>query len=180
MSPHKPPIAFVVAMSQNQAIGIDNRLPWRLPADMKWFVEVTMGKPVIMGRKTYDSIPDRFRPLRGRHNIVVTRSRDYMAPGATVVHSIEEALTTAAADEPAEIIIGGGAVLYESLLPQTDRLYLTLIAGEFEGDAFFPPLDWAQWQETYRQEHEADEQHAYAFTWLILQRKQHAPRRTNK
>jgi dihydrofolate reductase len=170
MFSHKPPIAFVVAMSQNRVIGIDNGLPWRLPADMKWFVEVTMGKPVIMGRKTYDSIPARFRPLRGRHNIVVTRNRDYVAPGATVVYSIEEALDVAAARKPAEIIIGGGAVLYEALLPQAGRLYLTLIDAEVEGDAFFPPLDWSEWQETYRQPHKADEQHAYSFIWLILDR----------
>jgi dihydrofolate reductase len=170
MFSHKPPIAFVVAMSQNRVIGIDNGLPWRLPADMKWFVTVTMGKPVIMGRKTYDSIPARFRPLRGRHNIVVTRNRDHVAPGATVVYSIEEALEVAAAEQPAEIIIGGGAALYEALLPQASRLYLTLIDAEVEGDAFFPPLDWSEWQETYCQPHEADEQHAYPFTWLILDR----------
>jgi dihydrofolate reductase len=171
MLPNKPPIAFVVAMSQNRVIGIDNGLPWRLPADMKWFVEVTMGKPVIMGRKTYDSIPARFRPLRGRQNIVVTRNRDYVAPGTTVVYSIDEALAIAKADQPTEIIVGGGAILYEALLPQADRLYLTLIEGEFEGDAFFPPLDWSQWHETHHQAHEVDEQHAYPFTWLILERK---------
>jgi dihydrofolate reductase len=178
MFSHKPPIAFVVAMSQNRVIGVDNGLPWRLPADMKWFVKVTMDKPVIMGRKTYDSIPARFRPLRGRHNIVVTRNPDYAAPGATVVHSISVALDMATADEPAEIIIGGGAMLYEALLPQADRLYLTLVEGEFEGDAFFPPLDWSQWQETYRQVHEADEQHAYSFTWLILDKTEDERRTT--
>jgi dihydrofolate reductase len=101
---------------------------------------------------------------------VVTRNRDYVAPGATVVYSIEEALDVAAARKPAEIIIGGGAVLYEALLPQAGRLYLTLIDAEVEGDAFFPPLDWSEWQETYRQPHKADEQHAYSFIWLILDR----------
>ena len=171
MSSPKPTIAFVVAMSQNRVIGINNDLPWRLPADMKWFVEVTMGKPVIMGRRTYDSIPDRFRPLRGRHNIVVTRNRDYIAPGATVVYSPTAALTAAAADNPAEIIVGGGAIVYEALLPQANRLYVTLVAVDLIGDAFFPPLDWSQWVVNYRQEYEADDRHPYAFTWLILDRK---------
>jgi dihydrofolate reductase len=174
MSSPKPTIAFVVAMSQNRVIGINNDLPWRLPADMKWFVEVTMGKPVIMGRRTYDSIPDRFRPLRGRHNIVVTRNRDYIAPGATVVYSPTAALTAAAADNPTEIIVGGGAILYEALLPQANRLYVTLVAVDLIGDAFFPPLDWSQWVVSYRQEYEADDRHPYAFTWLILDRERSA------
>ena len=170
MSSQEIPIAFVVAMSQNRVIGINNGLPWRLPADMKWFVEVTMGKPVIMGRKTYDSIPAQYRPLRGRHNIVVTRNTTYQAPGATIVHSLEDALAVARADEPAEIIIGGGAVLYDALLPQAQRLYLTLVESDFIGDAFFPKLDWSEWQETFRQVYEADEQHSTPFTWLILER----------
>jgi dihydrofolate reductase len=161
-------LAAVVAMDRNRLIGADNGLPWRLPDDMGWFVEKTMGKPVIMGRKTYESIPAKFRPLKGRHNIVLSRSRDYAAPGATAVHSIAAALE-AAGDVP-EIIIGGGATLYAQLLPQTSRLYLTLIDAEFAGDAFFPKLDWSAWRETFRQQHPADERHAYPFTWLILER----------
>ena len=104
---HSQTIAMVVAMDQNRLIGADNGLPWRLPDDMQWFVQQTMGKPIIMGRKTYESIPAKFRPLKGRHNIVLTRDHSYEAPGATVVHTVEEALATAGDVE--EIIIGGGA-----------------------------------------------------------------------
>ncbi|MCP4415655.1 MAG: dihydrofolate reductase [Chloroflexi bacterium] len=161
-------LSMIVAMDKNRLIGVDNGLPWRLPDDMKWFVEKTMGKPVIMGRKTYESIPLKFRPLGGRHNIVLTHNRDYAAPGATVVHSVSNALQ-AAGDVP-EIIIGGGANLYAQLLPQTNRLYLTLIEAEFAGDAYFPKIDWSAWRETLRQHHPSDERHAYSFTWLILDR----------
>lgn len=161
-------LSIVVAMDKNRLIGADNGLPWRLPDDMGWFVEKTMGKPVMMGRKTYESIPAKFRPLKGRHNIVLTRSHCYTAPGATVVHSVAEALD--AAGNVPEIIIGGGANLYAQLLPQASRLYLTLIDAEFSGNAFFPEIDLAAWRETFRQHHPADERHAFAFTWLILQR----------
>jgi dihydrofolate reductase len=161
-------LSIVVAMDKNRLIGADNGLPWRLPDDMGWFVEKTMGKPVIMGRKTYESIPLKFRPLKGRHNIVLTRNHCYEASGATAVSSIAAALE-AAGDVP-EIIIGGGANLYAQLLPQANRLYLTLIDGEFSGDAFFPKIDWTAWQETFRQHHPADERHAHPFTWLILDR----------
>lgn len=101
----RPIISFVVAMDERGLIGRNNGLPWRLPDDMRWFREVTMGKPVVMGRKTYESIPARFRPLVGRHNIIITRNRDYRAEGATVVHSMEEAL--AAAGDVEEVMIGG-------------------------------------------------------------------------
>ncbi|VAW32618.1 Dihydrofolate reductase [hydrothermal vent metagenome] len=159
---------MVVAMDKNRLIGVDNGLPWRLPDDMGWFVEKTMGKPVIMGRKTYESIPTKFRPLKGRHNIVLTRSHCYAVSGATVVHSMAAALE-AAGDVP-EIIIGGGATLYAQLLPQTSRLYLTLVDAQFSGDAFFPEIDWTEWRETFHQRHPADKRHAHSFTWLILER----------
>jgi len=164
----KPVLAMVVAMDKNRLIGADNGLPWRLPDDMQWFVQQTMGKPVIMGRKTYESIPAKFRPLQGRHNIVLTREQSYEAPGATVVHSVEDALL--AAGDAEEIIIGGGANLYAQLLPQTSRLYLTLVEAELDGDAYFPEIDWSAWRETFRQHHPADERHHFAFTWLILER----------
>ena len=139
MNEFEPALAIVVAMDQNRLIGADNGLPWRLPDDMQWFVQQTMGKPVIMGRKTYESIPAKFRPLKGRHNIVLTRDCSYAAPGATVVHSVKEAL--AAAGDADEIIIGGGANLYAQLLPQTTRLYLTLVEAELAGDAYFPQIE---------------------------------------
>ena len=165
---YTPRIAYVVAMDDNRLIGRDNDLPWRLPDDMAWFRRQTLGKPCIMGRKTYDSLPRRFRPLPGRLNIVVTRNVDYEAPGAIVVHSVEDALQ--AAGEVEEIVIVGGAELFRRLMPIVDRLYLTEVHGAVEGDVFFPEYDRAQWREIYRQEHAADERHPYAFTWLILDR----------
>jgi dihydrofolate reductase len=165
---HPQTIAMVVAMDQNRLVGVDNGLPWRLPDDMQWFVQQTMGKPVIMGRKTYESIPAKFRPLKGRHNIVLTREQSYDAPGATIVHSVEDALL--AAGDAEEIIIGGGANLYAQLLPQTNRIYLTLIEATLDGDAYFPEIEQSAWHETFRQHHPADEQHNFAFTWLILER----------
>ncbi len=161
-------IAYVVAMDDNRLIGRDNTLPWRLPDDMAWFRDKTMGKPCVMGRKTYDSLPDRFRPLPGRLNIVVTRNPDYEAPGAVVVHSVEDAL--AAAGEAEEIIIVGGADLFGRLLPVVDRLYLTHVHDAAEGHVYFPEFDRDEWREIYRQHHPADERHAQAFTWMILDR----------
>ncbi len=164
----KPIISLIVALDRNRLVGAAGAIPWHLPDDMGWFVDQTMGKPIIMGRKTYDSIPPRFKPLKGRHNIILTRQPDYAAPGCTVVHSPEAAL--AAAGDVPEIIIGGGAALYRRFLPQADRLYLTLVDGVFSGDITFPPYDPAAWRETYRKHHPADGRHTHPFTWLILER----------
>ncbi len=164
----RPRIAYVVAMDENLVIGRDNDLPWRLPDDMRWFREKTLGKPCIMGRKTYDSLPERFRPLPGRLNIVVTRNSAYQAPGAVIAHSVDEALR--AAGDVEEVIVVGGGDLFRRLLPVVDRLYLTQVRGSVVGDIFFPPFDMAQWRETFRQEHPADERHPLPFTWLILDR----------
>lgn len=161
-------IAYVVAIDDNGLIGRDNDLPWRLPDDLLWFRDQTMGKPCIMGRKTYDSLPDRFRPLPGRLNIVVTRNAAYEAPGAVVVHTFDEALR--AAGDAEEIIIVGGAVLFRAFMPLVDRLYLTRVHGAAEGDVYFPDYDPGQWREIFRQEHPTDDRHDYAFTWLILDR----------
>lgn len=164
----RPRIAYVVAMDDNRLIGRDNALPWRLPDDMAWFREKTMGKPCIMGRKTYDSLPDRFRPLPGRLNIVVTHNPEYEAPGAVVVHSVEEAL--AAAEDVDEVVIIGGADLFSYFMPVVDRLYLTHVHDSVEGDVFFPEFDRAEWRESYREYHPADDRHALSFTWIILDR----------
>lgn len=163
-----PRIAYVVAMDMNRLIGRNNDLPWRLPDDMRWFRRQTLGKPCIMGRKTYDSLPERFRPLPGRLNIVITRNPLYEAPGAVVVRSIEAALT--AAGEVEEVIIVGGAALFGALLPVVDRLYLTEVHGVAEGDVYFPEFNRQEWREVYREEHPADDQHDFPFTWLILDR----------
>lgn len=161
-------ISLIVAMDHNRLIGANNGLPWRLPDDMRWFVEQTMGKPVIMGRKTYDSIPAKFRPLHGRHNIIITRDPHYEAPGCTIAHSLPAAL--AAAGDVPEVVIGGGAQIYAEALPLTHRLYLTLVDGEFHGDAYFPAVDPGEWREIFQQVHEPDGRHAHRFTWLIWER----------
>ena len=168
-----PRNAYGVGMVANRLIGRDNALPWRLPDDMRWFRAQTMGKLCIMGRKTYDSLPDRFRPLPGRLNIVVTRNHDYAAPGALVVHSVADAL--AAAGEVPEVIIVGGAELFRTLLPQVDRLYLTELDGAAEAqpeahNVFFPDASAIAWREVYREHHPADDGHAFPFTWRILER----------
>lgn len=164
-------IAMIAAMDRNRLIGVDNGLPWRLPADMAWFKQVTMGKPVVMGRKTYESIPLKFRPLPGRLNIVLTRNKRYEAAGAIVVHTIEEALAAAASAETHdEVIIGGGGQLYGTFLPQATRLYLTLVEAILVGDAHFPAWEAAQWREVAREWHGVDERHPYAFSWVTLER----------
>lgn len=158
--------ALVVAMSRNRVIGRDNRLPWRLPADLAFFKRVTMGHPVIMGRRTYESIG---KPLPGRLNIVVSGNPDYSAPGCTVVHSMEEAYR--AAGDAEEVSIIGGSAIFEAALPAADRIYLTEVDAEVEGDVYFPAFDRAQWKETELERHAPDERHAYPFRILRLERK---------
>lgn len=169
----EPRIAFIVAMDTNRVIGRDNSLPWRLPDDMRWFRQHTLGKPCIMGRKTYESLPDRFRPLPDRLNIVVTRNPNYQAPGAVIVRTIEAAL--AAAGNVAEVIIVGGAELFRALLPVADRIYLTEVHATVNGDVVFPEYPREDWRETYREDHQADERHEFPFTWLILDRRPDRP-----
>lgn len=164
-----PMISLVVAMDRNGLIGVGNRVPWRLPDDMKYFRQITMGKPVVMGRKTYESIPDRFRPLAGRTNIILTKQLGYNAAGCIVTHSLSSALE--AAHDAQEVMVIGGAEIYGQFLPTADRIYLTMIDGEFEGDVYFPELDREGWYESYSDEHSIDERHAYPFTFLLLERR---------
>lgn len=158
--------ALVVAMSRNGVIGRDNRLPWRLPADLAFFKRVTMGHPVIMGRKTYESIG---KPLPGRLNIVVTTNPDYQAPGCSVAHSMQEAYSQAG--DAAEVAIIGGSAIFAEALPAADVIYLTEVDAEVEGDVFFPPFDRSQWREVELERHARDERHAYPFRILRLERK---------
>jgi dihydrofolate reductase len=153
-----PCITLVAAMAANRVIGIDNRLPWHLPEDLKHFKTVTLGKPVIMGRKTYDSIG---RPLPGRRNVVVTRQRDWSAPGVEVAHSLEAALALVQEADTACII--GGADLYRQALPLAHRLELTEIAESYPGDAHFPDFGSDGWQEVQREVHRSEQGLAYAF-----------------
>ncbi len=159
-------ISIIVAMDRNRLIGSNNGLPWRLPADLKHFKAITLGKPVIMGRKTYESIG---RPLPERQNIVVSRTAGFSAPGCTAVTSADAALD-AAGDVP-EIMVIGGAQLYTQLLPQVQRIYLTQIDAAFDGDAWFPDLDAALWHETAREDHAPDERNPYAYSFVVLEHK---------
>lgn len=160
-------ISLIWAMDENRLIGVENRLPWKLPADMKWFRRHTLGKPIIMGRKTFDSFGGRALPERS--NIVVTRDKNYQAEGALVVYSIEEALQ--AAGDAEEVMIIGGASFYEQLLPRAERLYITQVHGKFEGDAWFPEFEMDEWQEVAREDHTADEKNAYDCTFLRFERR---------
>ncbi len=155
-------------MGRGRVIGINNTLPWRLPADLKHFKQITLGKPVLMGRKTYASIG---RPLPDRINIIISSDRHYQVPGCSVVDSIDAALTAAAGHE--EIMVIGGAALYQQLLPRADRLYLTLIDEDFNGDAWFPEINHAQWQELERIHHAPDAANPYHYSFLMLQRMSH-------
>ena len=136
-------------MDRNRLIGNKNQLPWHLPADFAHFKSVTMGKPIIMGRKTFDSIG---KPLPGRKNVVLSRNPDTCFEGVVCVSSFEEAVV--AVSEAEEIMIIGGSTIYEMLLPRVDRLYLTYVDGEFEGDAWFPEINFMQWREIFQQDNE--------------------------
>jgi dihydrofolate reductase len=160
---------MIAAMDKNKVIGQNGRLPWQLPADMQRFVTLTMGKPVIMGRKTYDSIPAKFKPLTGRTNIIITRNPDYAAHGCLVVDSPEAAL--AAAGDAEEVMICGGSAIYGAFLLQADRLYLTIIDAEFDGDATFPTTEQIYWCIVHQETHEPDEKNPYAYQFLTLERK---------
>lgn len=161
-------LAAIVAQGSNRCIGIDNKLPWYLPEDLKHFKATTLGKPVIMGRKTFESIG---KPLPGRTNIVITRDASYKAAGVRVVHSLKAAVTMGRAQAEIsgvdEAVIIGGAQIYAESLPLLDRLYLTDVDTAPEGDAFFPALDQAVWQQIEAVEHPAvDGRPAYRFRTL--------------
>lgn len=160
---------MIAAMDKNKIIGQNGRLPWRLPADMQRFVALTMGKPVIMGRKTYDSIPAKYRPLRGRSNIIITRNADYEAPGCLVVDSPEAAL--AAAGDVDEVMIIGGSSIYKAFLLQADRLYLTIIDASFDGDVIFPTTEQICWCITQQETRQPDDKNKYPYQFLTLDRK---------
>ena len=152
-------------MAENRVIGVNNTLPWRLPADLKHFRKLTTGHHVIMGRRNYESIG---KPLPDRTNIVITHDPNYRAPGCLVAHSIEEALAIANSDP--EIFVIGGAEIYRQALNSADRLYLTLIHAHINGDTYFPEFDGSHWQEVERERHEADERNPYPYTFLIYAR----------
>lgn len=169
-------ISMIVAVAQNQVIGVDNNIPWHLPLDMQYFKRTTMGKPIIMGRKTWESIG--CKPLPGRFNIVMTREQAYQTEGGTVVHSIDDAVAQAKkwyqTDKPdvdfQEIMVIGGAQVYEAFLPMTDRIYITEVDTTLAGDAYFPNFDRQHWQLVSREEHKSDERHAYDFSFKVFEK----------
>ena len=160
-----PRLSLIAAMASNRAIGIDNKLPWRLPADLQHFKALTMGKPMIMGRKTWESLPGL---LPGRPHIVITRDHNYVAAGAEVVHSLEEALACYPGAE--ELMLVGGANVYAQGIEIASRLYLTEIATEVAGDAFFPEIDMTQWQEAAREEGVLDEKNTLPHQFVTFVR----------
>ncbi len=158
-------ISIIAAMAENRVIGVNNSLPWRLPADLRRFRQLTTGHHVIMGRRNYESIG---KPLPERTNIVVTRNPTYRAPGCRVKHSLEEALQDIQNDP--EIFIIGGTEIYCRALGTADRIYLTLVHAEINGDTYFPEFDMRDWKETSRTRHEADERNPYAYSFVIYDR----------
>jgi dihydrofolate reductase len=158
-------LAIIVAVAENGVIGSGNQLPWRLPDDLKRFKALSLGKPIVMGRKTYDSIG---RPLPGRLNIIVSRRGDLRIEGCTIVSSLADAI--AAAGNVEEIVIVGGADIYRQVLPQVQTIHLTRVHATVPGDVYFPELAPDQWREVATEYHPADERHAHAFTFSTLER----------
>ena len=158
-------ISLIAALDRNGLIGADGDIPWRLPADLEYFKATTMGKPILMGRKTHESIG---KPLPGRHNIVLTRQPTYQAPGCTIVHSIPAAM--AAAGTATELMVIGGSTVYEALLPYADRLYLTYIDGVFDGDTYFPPFSREAWHVVSEEAHPPDGKNPHPYRFVVLER----------
>ncbi len=164
-------LALIVAAAENGVIGRDNKLPWHLPEDLKYFKRVTMGKPIVMGRKTYESIG---RPLPGRTNLVITRNPDWQAEGVRTLPTVEAALSLAEdialIDGAEELMVIGGAEIYAAALPLADRIYLTRVHAEVDGDAWLPAIDWQQWRELGRERHSAGEGNPYDYSFLVYER----------
>lgn len=159
-------ISAIAALSNDRSIGLDNQLLWNIPADLKRFKEITDGHPVIMGRKTWESIPEKFRPLPNRTNIIVTRQNDFQTLGTLVAHSIEDAFKKAEEIDREEIFVIGGQQIYEQALPKIQKLYLTLVDSDKKGDTFFP--DYSEFsKETFREEKDHD---GLTYTWINLER----------
>ncbi|MFK5914349.1 MAG: type 3 dihydrofolate reductase [Woeseiaceae bacterium] len=159
-------ISMIAAMTEDRVIGIKNTLPWKLPNDMKWFRQHTLGKPIVMGRKTFESFGAK--PLPQRTNIIITRDASYEAENCIVVHSIDEAIKAAGNVE--EVMIIGGASFYEQMLERADRLYLTFVHAELEGDAWFPEINNADWNKVEKINNKSDKQNRYAHSFIILER----------
>ncbi len=164
-------LAMIAAQSLNRVIGINNKLPWYLPGDLKYFKQVTLGKPIVMGRKTFESIG---KPLPGRTNIVITRDTAWDHPGVRVVHGLDEGIELAESlaliDGVDEAVVIGGAEIYSLCLPRADRLYLTQVHAEVNGDAFFPALTASEWDEVGREDFKADGPNPYDYSFIVMDR----------
>jgi dihydrofolate reductase len=171
-APAMPPITLIVAVAENGVIGAAGGMPWHLPEDLKRFKALTLGKPVLMGRKTWESLPKK--PLPGRTNIVVTRDAGFRADGALVAHSIEDGLTLAAREQPTEIMVIGGAAIFAEVLPRASRIHWTQIMTRPKGDAFMPPLDTKQWRETQSEGpfESASDPGGLRYAYIVLERVQ--------
>ena len=159
-------ISLIVAMASNRVIGLNNKMPWHLSADLKKFKQITMGSPILMGRKTYESIG---RPLPGRTNMIISRNTDYQQAGCLVFNNLETALQSAGELTP-ELFIIGGSDLYQTLLPLADKLYLTLINKVFEGDTYFPEIDLNEWIEVAREDINDDISTSFCYSFLTLEK----------
>lgn len=157
-------LSLIWAMGHNHVIGIDNKLPWRLPAELAYFKKVTMGHPIIMGRRTFESIG---RPLPGRTNIVLTRDHTFTAKGTVVLHSVEQVLEQY---EDSGAFVIGGTQIYRQLLPVAERLYITMIDQDFEGDEYFPEIDWSVWRLVNEEPGLQDEKNPYSYSFKVFDR----------
>ncbi|HSH03835.1 MAG TPA: type 3 dihydrofolate reductase [Anaerolineae bacterium] len=161
-------ISLIAALARHRIIGYKGTIPWQLPADLRYFKKQTLHKPIIMGRKTYQSIG---KPLPQRHNIIVTRQHNFPTPdNCTIVSTPLDALA-AVPEDTAEVMVIGGADIYAWMLPRADRLYLTYIDIEVPGDTLFPAIDWSQWRQISREEHTADDKNHYDYAFVIYERK---------
>ena len=158
-------ISLIAAMGENRVIGNKGKLPWHMPADMKYYREKTKGKPIIMGRKTFDSMGNK--PLPNRTNIIITHDKNYRAEGAIVAHSADEALKAAGNAE--EIMVIGGQKIFGQFMQKADRIYLTIIGSNFDGDTFFPKLG-NEWKEVKKEKHNADKSNPYNYDFVVLEK----------
>lgn len=163
-------LTLIVAAAANHVIGKDNQLPWHLPRDLAYFKHITTGCPIIMGRKTYESIG---KALPNRLNVVITRNADYQLDDAHVVHSLDAAIHVAeqADSRNGEIHVIGGATIFEAALPLADKIYLNRVLADFDGDTFLPQIDWQQWQLTHSEDHVADDKNAHAMRFEVYEKR---------
>jgi dihydrofolate reductase len=166
-------ISLIAAASENNVIGKDNKLPWYLPMDMKYFKNITWAMPVVMGRKSFDALG---KPLTGRTNIVITRNKNWQADGVQTAQTIDQAIILASRTDAKEIFIIGGGEIFQAALPSADRIYLTRVHENFEGDAFFPEIKKEEWELVSNRDCEPDEKNAYALSFQVWERKPPSPK----